>query len=153
MRALPRLLVGAAAIGVLTGCATRHVAAPPPRTVTAIATRTVTVTPKPPRSPASATPAPQAAPAPASPSAAPAFGCKVLSGNGAGGDLEFGVTTVGGGTYSGTINVSFYDYPGSGDIFPSATVDGAGPVPDWQPVPAADVGASAAPEGCIASVG
>lgn len=154
MITLLRPLAAAAALAILAGCATHHVAASPPRTKTVTATRTVTITPKPPRTPAPATQAaPQAPPAPAGPPAVPAFSCKVLTGNGTGGDLEFGVTTTGGGTYSGTISVSFYDYPGSGHIFPPAAVDGAGPGPNWQPVPAADVGASAAPMGCTASAG
>jgi len=90
---------------------------------------------------------PSPAPAPASP--AVSFGCKVLlTGNGG---EEFNVTTIGGGTYSGPISVSFYDYPGSGDVFPGTTVYGATPVGNWQPVPAADIGASAEPAGCIAS--
>ena len=80
-----------------------------------------------------------------------AFGCKVLqSGSG---QEEFNVTTTGGATYSGTVNVSFYDYPGSGHIFPPTSVQGAAPVGAWQPVPAADIGASARPSGCIASAG
>jgi Protein kinase domain len=82
--------------------------------------------------------------------AAPAFalGCKVLQ---TGTSEEFNVSTVGGGTYNGAINVSFYDYPGSGDIFPGTTVYGATPVGTWRPVPAADIGASAEPSGCIAT--
>jgi hypothetical protein len=95
----------------------------------------------------------QPPPPPASPAApAVAFGCSVLQ-TGAGGQEEFNVTTTGGGSYSGTVNVSFYDYPGSGHIFPPATVQGATPAGSWQPVPAADIGASAEPSGCIASAG
>jgi hypothetical protein len=95
---------------------------------------------------------PRQPPTPASPAApAVAFGCKVLQ-TGAGQE-EFNVTTTGGGTYSGTVNVSFYDYPGSGHIFPPTSVQGATPVGSWQPVPAADIGASAEPSGCIASAG
>lgn len=94
----------------------------------------------------------QPPPSPASPAApAVAFGCKVLQ-TGAGQE-EFNVTTTGGATYSGTVNVSFYDYPGSGHIFPPTSVQGAAPVGAWQPVPAADIGASARPSGCIASAG
>jgi hypothetical protein len=91
-------------------------------------------------------------PAPASP-AAPALtlGCNILqSGSG---QEQFNVTTTGGGTYSGTVYVSFYDYPGSGHIFPPTTVQGATPVGAWHPVPAADIGASAEPSGCSASAG
>jgi hypothetical protein len=95
----------------------------------------------------------QPPPPPASPAApAMAFGCNVLQ-TGAAGQEEFNVTTTGGGSYSGTVNVSFYDYPGSGHIFPPTTVQGATPVGAWQPVPAADIGASAEPSGCIASAG
>jgi hypothetical protein len=90
--------------------------------------------------------------APISPPApAVAFGCKILQTEP--GQEEFNVTTTGGATYSGTVYVSFYDYPGSGDTFPPTTVQGATPVGSWQPVPAADIGASAAPRGCIASAG
>jgi hypothetical protein len=89
---------------------------------------------------------------PASPAApAVAFGCNILQ-TGAGQE-EFNVTTTGGGTYSGTVNVSFYDYPGSGHIFPATSVQGATPTGSWQPAPAADIGASAEPSGCIASAG
>ena len=80
-----------------------------------------------------------------------AFGCNIRQ-TGAGQE-EFNVTTTGGGTYSGTVDVSFYDYPGSGHIFPPTTVQGATPVGSWPPVPAADIGASAEPSGCIASAG
>lgn len=94
----------------------------------------------------------QPPPSPASPAApAVAFGCKVLR-TGAGQE-EFNVTTIGGGTYRGAVNVSFYDYPGSGHIFPPTLVQGATPVGSWQPIPAADIGASAEPSGCIASSG
>jgi hypothetical protein len=92
----------------------------------------------------------QPPPPPAAP--AVAFGCNVLQ-TGAGGQEEFNVTTTGGGTFSGTVNVSFYDYPGSGHIFPPTSVQGATPAGSWQPVPAADIGASAEPSGCIASAG
>jgi hypothetical protein len=79
------------------------------------------------------------------------FSCNVQQ-TGAGQE-EFNVATTGGGTYSGTVNVSFYDYAGSGHIFPPTSVQGATPAGSWQPVPAADIGASAEPSGCIASAG
>ena len=82
--------------------------------------------------------------APASPAAAApavAFGCEILQTGP--GQLEFNVTTTGGATSDGTVYVSFYDYPGSGDTFPPTTVQGATPVGAWNPVPAADIGASA----------
>ena len=89
---------------------------------------------------------------PTSPAApAVAFSCNVLQTGG--GQEEFIVTTTGGGSSSGTVNVSFYDYPGSGHIFLPTSVQGATPVGSWQPVPAADIGASAEPSGCIASAG
>ena len=91
----------------------------------------------------------QPPPPPAPP--AVAFGCNVLQTGG--GQEEFNVTTTGGATYSGPVNVSFYDYPGSGHIFPPTSVQGATPVGSWQPVPAADIGASAEPSGCVASAG
>lgn len=87
--------------------------------------------------------------APAAPGPAVAFGCKILQTGP--GQLEFNVTTTGGGSYSGTVYVSFYDYAGSGDTFPPTSVQGATPVGAWQPVPAADIGASAEPTGCVAS--
>jgi hypothetical protein len=94
----------------------------------------------------------QSPPPPAGPAApAVSLGCKVLQ-MGAGQE-EFNVTTIGGGTYTGTVNVSFYDYPGSGHIFPPTSVQGATPVGSWQPVPAGDIAASAEPSGCIASAG
>lgn len=93
---------------------------------------------------------PAVAASPAAGSTTVAFGCKVLQ-EGAG--LEFNVTTTGGASYSGTVYVSFYDYAGSGDIFPSTTVQGATPVGSWQAVPTADIGASAEPSGCTASAG
>jgi hypothetical protein len=55
--------------------------------------------------------------------------------------------------HSGSIYVSFYDYAGSGDVFPGTTVNGATPVGAWYPVPTADIGASAEPSGCTASAG
>jgi hypothetical protein len=94
-------------------------------------------------------PVPSANPSPST--ATVAFGCKVLQTGP--GQEEFNVTTTGGTTYSGTISVTFYDYPGSGDTFPSASVQGATPIGSWQHVPAADIGASAEPKGCIASAG
>lgn len=90
-------------------------------------------------------------PPPPPPPPAVAFGCNVLQTGG--GQEEFNVTTTGGGTYSGPVNVSFYDYPGSGHIFPPTSVQGATPVGSWQRVPAADIGASAEPSGCVASAG
>jgi serine/threonine protein kinase len=85
---------------------------------------------------------------PAAGTPAIAFGCKVLQ---TGTSEIFNVSTVGGSTYNGTINVSFYDYAGSGHIFPGTTVYGTTPVGTWRPVPAADIGASAEPSGCIAA--
>jgi hypothetical protein len=86
----------------------------------------------------------------ASPGPAISLGCKVLQ---TGVTEQFSVTTIGGGSYSGTVYVSFYDYAGSGHIFPGTTVNGATPAGAWYPVPAADIGASAEPSGCIASAG
>ena len=91
----------------------------------------------------------QAAPS-SSPAPAVSFGCKVLQSNTS---EEFNVTTVGGGSYQGTVYISFYDYAGSGDVFPGTAVNGATPVGAWRQVPAADIGASAEPSGCIASAG
>jgi hypothetical protein len=91
---------------------------------------------------------PLASPGTSAPAPAIAFGCKVLQ---TGASEEFNVTTVGGSTYNGAINVSFYDYAGSGDIFPGTTVYGTTPAGTWRPVPAADIGASAEPSGCIAT--
>jgi hypothetical protein len=107
------------------------------------------------------TPSPTPSPAPVAATTAPAapaapavtFGCKILETNGTTDGEEFDVTTSDGSTYNGSVTVSFYDYAGSGDTFPSTTVDGAGPTANWQPVPPGDIGASAAPTGCIASAG
>lgn len=68
-------------------------------------------------------------------------------------------TVASGSAYVGNVSISFYDYPGSGHIFPGtelspdATVTPSRPWITWQPVPAADVGASAEPAGCTASAG
>jgi len=85
-----------------------------------------------------------------SPVPAATLACKVLQ---AGGSEEFAVTTTGGGSYGGTVYVSFYGPAGSGQVFPSTTVSGAAPTASWHPVPAADIGASAEPIGCTASAG
>ena len=80
------------------------------------------------------------------------FACKVLLMDGpTSSSEEFDVTTVGGTTYHGTVHVHFYGPPGSGEIFPDTTVYGAAPTANWHQVPAADIGASAEPYGCIAS--
>ncbi len=84
----------------------------------------------------------------APPTQAIRLGCKVLQ---LGTSEEFNVHTVGGSTYLGVVDVSFYGYPGSGYVFPGTTVDGAAPSGTWRQVPAADIGASAEPSGCIAS--
>jgi FKBP-type peptidyl-prolyl cis-trans isomerase len=86
----------------------------------------------------------------ASPAPAVALGCKVLQ---TGTSEEFDVTTTGGGSYRGTVNVSFYGPTGSGQVFPGTTVNGATPTAAWHQVPAADIGASAEPIGCTASAG
>jgi hypothetical protein len=80
-----------------------------------------------------------------------AFGCKVLQTSP--GQEEFNVRRTGGTTYGGPISVMFYDYAGSGDVFPPTSVQGATPTGSWQPVPAAGIGASAEPSGCIANAG
>jgi hypothetical protein len=85
----------------------------------------------------------------ASPGPATAFACKVLQ---TGASEEFDVTT-GGGSYQGTVYVSFYGPTGSGQVFPNTTVNGATPTAAWHQVPAADIGASAEPIGCTASAG
>jgi len=87
---------------------------------------------------------------PSSPAPAISFACKILRTNTG---EEFNVATVGGGSYNGTIYVSFYDYAGSGHVFPETTVQGATPAGALHPVPAADIGASAEPSGCTASAG
>jgi hypothetical protein len=66
---------------------------------------------------------------------------------------EFSVTTSGEASYHGTVYVSFYGQPGSGEVFPNTTVRGATPVGAWHQVPAADIGASAEPVTCTASAG
>ena len=85
-----------------------------------------------------------------SPGPAVTFACKILQ---SGASEEFDVTTTGGGSYGGTVYVSFYGPAGSGQVFPSTTVNGAAPTAVWHPVPAADIGASAEPIGCTASAG
>ena len=95
-------------------------------------------------------PKPSTTASPSPPAPAISFACKILRTNTG---EQFNVTTVGGGSYNGTIYVSFYDYAGSGHVFPETTVHGATPVGTWRPVPAADIGASAEPSGCTASAG
>jgi hypothetical protein len=134
---------------VLAGCtvATRPAAlhSPLPRvTVTVTVTATNTVI----RYRHHRHPRPLASPSPSVP--AVSFGCKVLR---TGTGEEFNVATVGGSSYSGTVYVSFYDYAGSGHVFPGTTVNGATSVGAWYPLPAADIGASAEPSGCTASAG
>jgi serine/threonine protein kinase len=87
----------------------------------------------------------------AAPGVAVTFGCKVEQTGP--GQEEFNVSTTGGATYSGAVAVTFYDYAGSGDTFPPTSVQGAAPGGSWYPVPAADIGASAEPSGCIATAG
>jgi hypothetical protein len=96
-------------------------------------------------------PRPVASASPSAPGTTVAFGCKVLQTSP--GQEEFNVTTTGGTIYSDPIRVTFYDYAGSGDTFPSMSVQGATPTGSWQPIPAADIGASAEPSGCVASAG
>jgi hypothetical protein len=142
-----------AAVATLAGCgqtiaptaAGQHPRLRVTITVTVTATKTVIRYRRRPRRRSAVTPS--AAPAPSV-----SLGCEVLQTNRG---EEFNVTTVGGGggSYSGIIYVSFYDYAGSGDVFPGTTVNGATPVGTWHPVPAADIGASAEPTGCTASVG
>jgi hypothetical protein len=89
---------------------------------------------------------------PTSAAQAAIFACKILLTNPqASTSEEFNVTTVGGSSYKGTVYVSFYGPPGSGEQFPSTTVDGATPAASWHQVPAADIGASAEPDSCKAS--
>jgi len=87
---------------------------------------------------------------PSSPGPAATFACKILQ---TGASEEFDVTTTGGGSYGGTVYVSFYGPAGSGQVFPGTTVNGAAPTAVWHQVPAADIGASAEPIGCSASAG
>jgi hypothetical protein len=79
------------------------------------------------------------------------FACKVEQASGGGEEYE--VTAMNGAAYTGTVQVSFYDYAGSGDIFPPVSLPGtaaAGSAANWHPMPAADIGASAEPSGCVA---
>lgn len=85
---------------------------------------------------------------PASPVPTARLACKVLQTNNG---EQFNVDTVGGGTYRGTVYVSFYGPVGSGEVFPNTTVNGATAVGAWHKVPAADIGASAEPVSCTAS--
>jgi hypothetical protein len=89
---------------------------------------------------------------PASQPAVTAFGCKILQ-IGSLGQEEFQVFPVDNITYNGVVNVSFYDYAGSGHTFPGTSLQGVSATPSWNPVPGADIGASAEPSGCIASAG
>ena len=91
---------------------------------------------------------------PASPTQATSFACKVLLLDAqTSSSEEFAVTTAGGSSYVGTVTVNFYGTPGSGEVFPATTVDGATDAAVWHQVPAADIGASAEPITCSASAG
>ena len=59
---------------------------------------------------------------PSSPAPAATLACKILQ---TGSSEEFNVTTTGGGSYQGTVYVSFYGPAGSGQVVPSTTVNGA----------------------------
>lgn len=120
---------------------------------------TVTVT----RAPAStqaAVPPRKAAPAPVvtAPAQAASLFCKVEQ-DSSGLEYSAQATVASGSAYVGNVSVSFYDHPGSGRIFPGTelspdtTVTPSRPWITWQPVPVADVGASAEPAGCTASAG
>jgi hypothetical protein len=85
-----------------------------------------------------------------SPRSAVGLACKILRTNTG---EQFNIATVGGGSYRGTVYVSFYGPAGSGEVFPNTTVHGATPAGAWHPVPAADIGASAEPSRCAASAG
>jgi hypothetical protein len=87
---------------------------------------------------------------PASPAPAPQLACKILRTNNG---ERFNVATIGGGSYRGTVYVSFYGPAGSGQVFPNTTINGATAVGTWHQVPAADIGASAEPIRCTASAG
>lgn len=86
---------------------------------------------------------------PSSPAPAATLACKILQ---TGGSEEFDVTTTGGGSYPGTVYVSFYGGRARASL-PEHTVNGATATAAWHPVPAADIGASAEPIGCAASAG
>lgn len=81
----------------------------------------------------------------------PAFRCTVTPGTG--GQETYQVDTASGAAYAGLVEVTFHDYAGSGHIFPPARLRGvaaAGSAANSHAVPAADIGAAAAPSGCIA---
>lgn len=146
-------LVGAFAGGysiahdhVVTRVITKTVTPPP---VTRTRVRVVIRRARPPAAatPAAASPFPSAAIAGSTIS----FACKVEQ-TGGGGEV-YEVSTDSGPAYSGTVEVSFYGPAGSGQTFPPASLPGtapAGSAANWHTVPAADIGASAEPSGCIA---
>lgn len=93
----------------------------------------------------------RASPSPTPVAASVRFACKIEQ---TGSGEEYEVDALGGAAYSGTIYVSFYGPAGSGDTFPPTSLAGtapAGSAANWHTVPAADIGASAEPTGCIAS--
>jgi hypothetical protein len=81
-----------------------------------------------------------------------AFGCKILQ-NSSSGAEQFEVFPTDNIAYDGTVYVSFYDYAGSGHTFPGTSLQGVPSTESFNPVPAADIGGSAEPSGCIASAG
>jgi hypothetical protein len=85
--------------------------------------------------------------------------CKVEE-DSSGGALEYTAqaTVTSGSAYVGNVSVSFYSsVPGQifpdTELSPDTTVTSDRPWIIWQPVPAADIGASAEPVGCTASGG
>jgi len=91
-------------------------------------------------------------PSPTPVAASVTFACKVEQTSG--GSEQYEVSALGGAAYSGTVDVSFYAAASSGETFPPTSLPGtasAGSAANWHPVPAADIGASAAPTGCYAS--
>jgi hypothetical protein len=78
------------------------------------------------------------------------FSCKIKS---ASGGLEYEVTAANGSAFTGAVKISFYDYKGSGDVFFPVVLHHIAPggsLTNWHAVPPTDIGASAAPSGCVA---
>lgn len=161
---LNRLITFAAAgtIGLVAACSSGS-----PRPAVTV---TVTVTPAS-KQAASATPSQKATPArkttpapePAASSTAPvqtaSLFCKVEQ-DSSSGALEYTAqaSVTSGSAHVGNVLVSFYSsvpgqiFPGT-ELSPDTTVTPDRPWVIWQPVPPADVGASAEPVGCTASGG
>lgn len=154
--------VAAGTIGLVAACSSGS----PRPAVTVTVTRTpaskqaATATPSQKTTPARKTsPEPEPAASTTAPVQPASLFCKVER-DSSSGALEYSAqaTVTSGSVYVGNVSVSFYSsvpgqiFPGT-ELSPDTTVTPDRPWVIWQPVPAADIGASGEPVGCTASEG